>query len=140
MNISEIVVALDAEIAQLQKVKALLTGTDSITKRGRGRPAGTAGFNNTTAFIPKQSTKKTKKTKRRTMSPESRARIAAAQKARWEKSRRVAKKATQRAASEQTKKALSAKTVNRKTARVKKATPVKKSAQLKTETSATPSS
>jgi hypothetical protein len=36
MNTSDIILAIDAEIAQLQKVKALLTGTDVTTKRKPG--------------------------------------------------------------------------------------------------------
>jgi hypothetical protein len=35
-----IVLAIDAEIEQLLKVKALLTGADVAVKRGLGRPAG----------------------------------------------------------------------------------------------------
>jgi len=86
MNTSDIVLAIDAEIAQLQKVKALLTGTDVTTKRKPGRPAAP---NKATRFNPVEFAKKTK---RRTMSAEGRAKIAAAQKARWAKSKKLAKK------------------------------------------------
>ena len=131
MNTSDIVVAIDAEIAQLQKVKALLTGTDLTTKRKPGRPAGVAASNKATSFNPVEFAKKIK---RRSMSAEGRAKIAAAQKARWAKSRKVAKKAVHKAASGPAKKAVTANAVDRKTAQVKKAT------QLKAETAATPAS
>jgi hypothetical protein len=41
MTTDAIVLAIDAEIANLLNVKALLTGTDTLVKRKRGRPAGT---------------------------------------------------------------------------------------------------
>jgi hypothetical protein len=137
MNTSDIVVAIDAEIAQLQKVKELLTGIDSSTKRKPGRPAGVPSSKNATTFNPMESAKKAK---RRTLSAEGRARIAAAQKARWDKSKRVAKKPTHKTASGPTKKAVTAKAVNRKTAQVKKTRVVKKSAQPKADAAATPTS
>jgi hypothetical protein len=62
MDTATLVAEIDAEIDVLQKTKALLTGHTAPLKRGRP-PA----------------------TKRRTMSPEGRARIVAAQKARWGK-------------------------------------------------------
>ena len=73
MDIKEILSQIDNEIAQLTKVKEALTGIP--TKRGPGRPrlAGSA----------KPVAKK--KAKRKKMSAEGRARIAAAQKARWAK-------------------------------------------------------
>ncbi len=137
MNTNDIVVAIDAEIAQLQKVKTLLTGTDLTTKRKPGRTAGVAAPNKATSFNPVEFAKKTK---RRTMSAEGRAKIAAAQKARWAKSKRVAKKAAHKAASVPAKKLVTAKAVDRKTAPVKKASVVKKSMQLKAEIAATPAS
>jgi hypothetical protein len=109
MNTSDIVLAIDAEIAQLEKVKVLLTGTDLTTKRKPGRPAAA---NKATSFNPAEFAKTAKQ---RTMSAEGRAKIAAAQKARWAKSKRVAKKA----ASIPDKKAVE-KAVDRKTAQVKK--------------------
>ena len=60
-----VIAAIDAEIAQLSKVKKLLNG--GLSSR------------------PMANTKRAK----RTMSPEGRARIAAAQKARWAKQKRV---------------------------------------------------
>jgi hypothetical protein len=137
MNTSDIVLAIDAEIAQLQKVKALLTGTDLTTKRKPGRPAGAAAPNKATSFNPVEFAKKPK---RRTMSAEGRAKIAAAQRARWAKSKRAAKKTAHKAAPAPAKKAVTAKAVAGKTAQVKKTGVVKKSAQPKAETAVTPAS
>jgi hypothetical protein len=128
MNTSDIVLAIDAEITQLRKVKALLTDTDLTPKRKPGRPAGVAMPNKATSFNPVEFAKKPK---RRTMSAEGRAKIAAAQKARW---------AAHKAASIPAKKAVTAKAVDRKTAQVKKARVVKKSKQPKAEAPATPAS
>jgi hypothetical protein len=49
MNTRDIVLGIDAEIAQLQKVEVLLTGTDLTTKRKAGRPAAP---NKATSFNP----------------------------------------------------------------------------------------
>ena len=137
MNTSDIVLAIDAEIAQLQKVKALLTGTDLTTKRKPGRPAAAGARNKTTSFNPVEFAKKPK---RRTMGAEGRAKIAAAQKTRWAKSKKAAKKAAHKAASAPAKKVVAAKAVARKIAQVKKARIVKKSTQPKVETAITTAS
>jgi hypothetical protein len=110
MNTSDIVLAIDVEIAQLQKVKVLLTGTDLTTKRKPGR---TSAANKATSLNPAEFANAAK---RRTMSAEGRAKIAAAQKARWAKSKRLAKKAARKAASIPDKKAIDRKTalVNKK--------------------------
>ena len=136
MNTSDIVLAIDAEIAQLQKVKALLTGTDLTTKRKPGRPAAAGARNKATSFNPVEFAKKPK---RRTMGAEGRARIAAAQKTRWAKSKKAAKKAAHKA-SAPAKKVVAAKAVARKIAQVKKARIVKKSTQPKVETAVTTAS
>jgi hypothetical protein len=70
MNTSEIIAHIDSEIARLRQAKALLGGEQ--IKRKPGRPSS-------------KLVKKTPAAKKRTMSPEGRARIAAAQKARWAK-------------------------------------------------------
>ena len=62
MNTTQILIQIHEEIARLQQVKLILTG-GSISTPKRGRPAATP--------------------KKRTLSPEARARIAAAQKKRW---------------------------------------------------------
>jgi hypothetical protein len=79
MNIPDIVVEIDAEISRLQQVKALLTGISTAEKRKAGRPVNTS-------LVGKAKT-------RRTMSAEAREKIAAAQRARWAKSRKASKKA-----------------------------------------------
>jgi hypothetical protein len=71
MQTTDIIAQLDAEISRLQKVKALLTGTTpkrSSAANGASKPA-----------------------LKRVLSQEARARIAAAQKARWAKTRKAAK-------------------------------------------------
>jgi hypothetical protein len=78
MQTTEIIAQLDAEIARLQQVKALLNGTTA--KRSPGRPAAGA-----TAAAPATTAKK------RILSAEARAKIAAAQKKRWAKVRKGAK-------------------------------------------------
>jgi len=74
MAIKQILAELDAEIARLHQARALLNGSEA--KRGPGRPKGAA------------STAK----KKRNLSPEGRARIAAAVKARWAKQKKIAGK------------------------------------------------
>ena len=93
MTTNEIISALDEEISRLRQVRDLLAGVERVSKstltdtqfdlsaeaapkRGRGRPKGST--NKTTSFNPSEFSPK-----RRTMSPEGRARIAAAQRARW---------------------------------------------------------
>jgi hypothetical protein len=71
METSKLLAEIDAEIARLQQARALLNGKE--VKRQPGRPA-----KKTTA-------------KKRTMSAEGRARIAAAQKARWANAKKAAK-------------------------------------------------
>lgn len=82
MDTQQLVAAIDAEIALLQQARALLSGTAAPKKRGRKPGQKTA------AKAP--SAKAAKKAKR-TMSPEGRARIAAAQKARWAAQKKAAK-------------------------------------------------
>lgn len=79
MNLNDIVAQLDAEISRLTQAKAALLGIS--TKKGPGRPRAAAVA--TAAIV---------KPKKRKMSAAGKARIAAAQKARWAKVR--AKKAT----------------------------------------------
>ena len=84
MDTNDIVLEIEAQISRLQQVRALLAATDTPLKRKPGRPAG--------ASLPS----KTRPV--RTMSTEARAKIAAAQKARWAKSRKAAKKEVRQAA------------------------------------------
>ncbi len=82
-----IVSQLDAEIAKLQQARTILAGIGTLpaiveTKR-RGRPKGSISKSKVVAVL--EPTK-------RTMSPEGRARVAAAQKKRWAAKRKAAKK------------------------------------------------
>jgi hypothetical protein len=91
MNTNDIVLTIDAEIARLQQAKALLTNTSSVTRAKRKpgrRPAATAEGGKATSFNPAEFDAKPRK--RRALSAEARARIAAAQKARWAKFRKGA--------------------------------------------------
>ena len=74
MSTNEIISQIDQEIARLTKVKELLQ-EGAPGKRGPGRPRTGA----TAAPVAK------KRTKKRMLSAEAKARIAAAQKARWAK-------------------------------------------------------
>jgi hypothetical protein len=71
VKVQSILSELDAEIARLQQAKALLAG--ETVRHGPGRPKAT----------PAPTVTSTKK--KRKMSPEGRARIVAAVKARWAK-------------------------------------------------------
>ena len=73
METSQILAAIDAEIQRLQDARSLLSG-DTVARRGPGRPKGSP-------TLPK----------RRQLSPEARAKIAAAQRARWAKAKKAAK-------------------------------------------------
>ncbi len=80
MSVESIVAEIDAEIARLEQVKQLLSGTTE-PKRGPGRPRGSDGSIQFPA-----------KPKRPAMSAAARARISAAQKARWAKAKRTKSK------------------------------------------------
>ena len=85
MNTNELIEALDAEIARLEQARAILEGD----RQGNGRTSTKRGPKPKKAmsFDHGANVTKTKAVKRRTMSPEGRARIAVAQKARWAKTR-----------------------------------------------------
>jgi hypothetical protein len=91
MNLNDIVAELDAEIARLQHAKALLIGINPIGTRKRGHPAASALPGKATSFNPADFAERPKK--RRPMSAASREKIAAAQRARWAKSKKANKKA-----------------------------------------------
>jgi hypothetical protein len=90
LNTNDIILTIDAEISRLQQAKALLTDT-SLTpaKRKPGRPATASGSGKATSFDPADFDAKARK--RRGMSAAGRARIAAAQKARWARFKKAAK-------------------------------------------------
>jgi hypothetical protein len=71
MEMQGILAQIDAEIGRLQQVRAILTGT---AKDGRNNKVAARSA-----------------PKKRQLSPEARARIAAAQKARWARARKTAK-------------------------------------------------
>ena len=75
MDTKEILAQIDTEIARLQQVKGILSGS-TTTRKKRG---------------PKKTKVALKPiiVKKRTMSPEGRAKIAAAQKARWAKAKKT---------------------------------------------------
>jgi hypothetical protein len=86
MQIDEIIAQLDSEIARLQQARSLLAAT--TYKRGPGSsgkvlPGENAGTTVTDAAGVVK--------KKRTLSPEGLARIAAAQKKRWAKVKKAAK-------------------------------------------------
>jgi hypothetical protein len=74
-----ILAEIDAEIARLQQVRALLMPAAMPAKRGRGRPAKT------------RATSAPKKAKRRTMSAEARELVRQAQLKRWAATKKSAK-------------------------------------------------
>jgi hypothetical protein len=74
MGTKQIIAELDAEIARLEQAKSLLTG--ETVKRKPGRPKADPS-------LPQK--------KKRNLSPEGRARIAAAVKARWAKQKKAGK-------------------------------------------------
>lgn len=79
MNITQLIAAIDAEIERLARVKKILSDSSGTTQNRRGRPKNVAAL------------AATSKPKRR-LSAEARAKIAAAQKARWAKARKGTKR------------------------------------------------
>jgi hypothetical protein len=79
MSISTLLAEIDKEIATLQQAHALLSGASAPAKK-TGRPAKAV------KAVPA-----TLKKKKRNLSPEGRARIAAAVKARWAKQKKAEK-------------------------------------------------
>jgi hypothetical protein len=88
MNTNEIVLTIDAEISRLQQAKALLSDTSSLTQRKPRRQAATSGSSKATSFNPAEFDGKPRK--RRALSAEARAKMAAAQKARWARFKKAA--------------------------------------------------
>lgn len=76
MDTTAIIQEIDLEIARLEQARTLLNGTPTRSKRGP-KPASAITFSFGTNVKP-----------RRTMSAEGRARIAAAQRARWAKAKK----------------------------------------------------
>jgi hypothetical protein len=80
MDTTSILKQIDAQISQLQQAKAILTGTSA--KNGVGRPKAISSASKQVAGKPAK----------REMSAEGKAKVAAAQKARWARARKAAKK------------------------------------------------
>jgi hypothetical protein len=87
MSITNLISEIDAEIARLEQARSLLSGAASPTPKKRGRPAKAA---EAAVAVKAVAAKPVKKNKRK-LSPEGRARIAAAVKARWAAQKKVAK-------------------------------------------------
>jgi hypothetical protein len=84
MTIENVLKQIDAEIANLERAKAILTGAGTTaTKRGPGRPAMSVE-----AKVASAESKK-----KRNLSPEGRARIAEAARRRWAAQKKAAKNA-----------------------------------------------
>jgi hypothetical protein len=81
MGIANLIAEIDAEIAQLEQARTLLSGVASPAAKKRGRPV---------VAVKVVAAKPVKK--KRNLSPEGRARIAAATKARWATVKAAAKK------------------------------------------------
>lgn len=129
MTTEAIVLAIDAEIEKLLRVKALLAGVDIAIKRSPGRPAGVSAKGKIGNATLAEAVEKTRK--RHTMSPEGRARIVAAQKARWAKSRRPTKVHAHKATLPSIKKTAAVRNSTRNTAATKKAVRGKKAIPAK---------
>jgi hypothetical protein len=106
LDTANIIREIELEISRLEQAKAILSGT--AVKRSPGRPKRAQSVIKTVAVEPTK----------RVMSAEGKAKIAAAQKLRWAKSKRADRKAAKKAA---------VKSVPAKKALVKKAAPIKSS-------------
>jgi hypothetical protein len=84
MNTTEIIAEIDSQISKLQAARALLTVTTATSnKRTPGRPKATEPVTRILSAKPT----------RKPMSAGAREKIAAAQRLRWAKSKKIAKKA-----------------------------------------------
>ena len=124
MDTNDIIVEIDAEISRLQQARALLSDTNITAKRKPGRPAGTSLPSNTKVI--------------HTMSAAARAKIGAAQKARWAKARKAAKKGARNVAAVPAVKSPAPNGAVAKTAPAKKSVSAK-AGPPKTKTPITPS-
>jgi hypothetical protein len=87
MTISDILLEIDAEIAKLQQVKAILSGAKA--RRKPDRPVAGSTQSAAASFNPEEFAGT--QTKRRTMSPETRKKMADAQRRRWANARQAEK-------------------------------------------------
>jgi nucleoid-associated protein YgaU len=91
MDTNDIIIEIDAQISRLLEAKALLVSPEITIRRKPGRPSRANLSNGATSSIPAKSAGKP--VPKRIVSAEARAKMAAAQKARWAKTKRAAKKA-----------------------------------------------
>jgi hypothetical protein len=77
VEVSRIIAEIDAQISKLQQARALLAGTQTVTRTGPGRPKGSK---NVAAAVATP--------RKRKLSPEGRKRIADAMKKRWAERRK----------------------------------------------------
>jgi hypothetical protein len=83
MNVDHILVSIDEQISKLQQARAMLAGSAAATQKPtRGRPK---------KIVVATLSKASDKPKKRVMSTEAKARIAAAQKKRWAAARKATK-------------------------------------------------
>ncbi len=87
MNQLDIIAAIDGEIARLQKARTILAGLSQ--KRRPGRPSKSS-LELSPSVLSSLTAPNASVAKKRTLSPEARAKIAKAQKARWAKARKSA--------------------------------------------------
>jgi hypothetical protein len=80
LAIHEVIAQIDAEIAKLEQAKSLLSGGSVAAAPLKGRRGRPPSIKNAVKAIAPA---KAKKVAKRVLSPEARAKIAAAQKARW---------------------------------------------------------
>lgn len=117
MSLDNLIAEIDAEIAQLQQARTLLSGASSPTTMKRGRAGG----------VVKTIAAKPAKKKKHKLTPEGRARIAAAAKARWARQKKAEAKAPAEATGKPAKKAPAKKAPAKKV--VAKKAPAKKAAE-----------
>jgi hypothetical protein len=89
MNTNDIIIEIDAQISRLLEAKALLAGPEITIERKPAQLSQVKLVGKATSSVRAKSAKSGAK---RTISEEARARMAAAQKARWAKAKKVAKK------------------------------------------------
>lgn len=88
LAMTEVIARIDAEIANLQQARALLSGSSDVVKKaGRGRPKGSK---NASIAAPVAAAVEAASKGKRKLSPEGRKAIADAMKRRWAERRKQA--------------------------------------------------
>jgi hypothetical protein len=138
MNTNEIIIEIDAQISRLLEAKVLLASPEITIKRDPGRPSRANLSDNGTSFIPAKSP--ARPIAKRVVSVEARAKMAAAQKARWAKKKRAVKRAARIVATAPAAKRAAPDGAVSETAHAKKTVSAKKVDRAKTEAPVTPAS